>query len=66
LIFKKFIFLSSLNSENANSLGNDPLQFFYTGEDPICDDVRRIFLILKVYNFIEIRHLKHFEFPLTE
>uniref|UniRef100_A0A914KHR0 Thioredoxin domain-containing protein n=1 Tax=Meloidogyne incognita TaxID=6306 RepID=A0A914KHR0_MELIC len=31
--------LISLNSENANSLGNDPLQFFYTGEDPICDDV---------------------------
>ncbi|CAK5085682.1 unnamed protein product [Meloidogyne enterolobii] len=31
--------LISLNSENANSLGNDPFQFFYTGEDPICDDV---------------------------
>uniref|UniRef100_A0A1I8BVQ1 DUF5880 domain-containing protein n=1 Tax=Meloidogyne hapla TaxID=6305 RepID=A0A1I8BVQ1_MELHA len=31
--------LISLNSENANAFGNDPLQIFYTGEDPICDDV---------------------------
>ncbi|KAF7632809.1 Thioredoxin domain-containing protein [Meloidogyne graminicola] len=31
--------LMSINSENVFSFGIDPLQIFYTGDDPICDDV---------------------------